>query len=440
MENLIYHQITFDEYLAAKQEIKEELLNMSGSFIRIGYRLKQIKQSEAYRNDGYQTLAEFAKAEYDLSESVTSRFMAINTKFSVNGNSPELLPEFRNFGSGKLSEMLTLSDEDCKLIKETTTVATVRDIKKFNRDSREEMIEADVVTEIQAEEKTEEARKKSEKEIQENPLATSQEIQGQQWTGIKQVIVEFFQDKKELLNNIYELGNCEDIAEMMNPSGNMTFKKGLHMLFLYPYSEGVALKTFKKPNETYTWPEFVKLMSEVFGTTYTAPGKIWEDFYGAEEAQGKTEQAQGKTRKTEDLETCDVARRKNDGSPRKNKENPDFQEEKKEEEQEKLEENAAGPKQFKENKDSEGIEGQTEIEDYFDKNGDYQIPEEKSVTHKNSLKCSICNIDGRIRFYSDNIELVRGDCVDEILTVVENEISTMIAKGYNAEIIFSKED
>jgi len=170
MEDLTeYHQITFDEYLTAKQEIKEELLNMAGSFIRIGYRLKQIKESWAYRNDGYQTLAEFAKTEYGLSESAASRFMAVNTKFSVGGNSPELLPEFKNFGSGKLSEMLTLSDEDCRLIKETTTVATIREVKRFNKGER---VEADVVTEAEDTKKI-------------DGLATSQE------TGIKFVIVEF---------------------------------------------------------------------------------------------------------------------------------------------------------------------------------------------------------------------------------------------------------
>ncbi len=391
MENLVeYHQITFDEYLAAKQEIKEELLNMAGSFIRIGYRLKQIKESGAYRNDGYQTLAEFAKTEYGLSESVTSRFMAINTKFSIGGNSPKLLPEFKNFGSGKLSEMITLSDEDCKLIKETTTVAIIREVKKFNK---EERVEADVVTEIGD-------TKEIEVEVEENPLAMSQEV----WTGIQFVIVEFFRDKKELLNDIYELENCEDIVEMINPSGNLTFKKGLYMLFFYSYSEGVALKTFGKPNKTYTWPEFINLIVQIFGDSYTVPGKVWENFYEAKETQEETEQekieqTKKKVTKTEDLETCDVARN-----------------------------------------DLEQIEGQIEIEDCFDENGDYQIPEEKSEQAVDSLKFSIRNIDGKVRFYSGNIELIKGECIDEIMWQIENEIGTKIANGYNANIVFMKED
>ncbi len=403
MESLVeYHQITFDEYLAAKQEIKQELLNMAGSFIRIGYRLKQIKESGAYKNDGYQTLAEFAKSEYGLSESATSRFMAINTKFSIGGNSPELLPEFKNFGSGKLSEMITLSDEDCKLIKETTTVATIREVKKFNK---EESVEADVVTEIGD----------TKVEVEENPLATSQEA----WTGIQFVIVEFFRDKKELLSDIYELENCEDITEMINPSGNLTFRKGLYMLFFYSYPEGVALKTFGRPNKTYTWQDFISLIVEVFGDSYTVQGKVWENFYEAKETweeteQEKIEQTQEKVTKTEDFETCDVTGNENAASSRKNKKTMDFQ---------------------------EGEEtGQTEIEEYFDENGDYQIPEERSEQAADSLKFSIRNIDGEVRFCSNNIELIKGECIDEIMWQIENEISTKIANGYNAEIVFMKED
>ncbi len=398
MKNLAeYHQITFDEYLTAKQEIKEELLNMAGSFIRIGYRLKQIKESGAYRNDGYQTLAEFAKTEYGLSESAASRFMAVNTKFSVGGNSPELLPEFKNFGSGKLSEMLTLSNEDCQLIKETTTVATIREVKRFNKG---EKVEADVVTEAEDTKKI-------------DGLATSQE------TGIKFVIVEFFRDKKELLNNIYKLENFEEIAEMINPSGNLTFKKGLYMLFFYSYSEGVALKTFGKPNKTYTWPEFIKLIADIFWATYTVPGKIWENFYRAKETQEnveqeKAEQAQEKITKSEDLETCDVAR--------KNKENIDFQKE-----GQRVKEGTESPEQAEKNNglektdnDSEQIEEQAEIEEYFDENGDYQVPEEKP--EDSSLKFCIRNIAGKVRFYDDNIELINGECIDEIMWQIENKL------------------
>lgn len=450
-----WHQMTLDEYMAAKEEIKRRLHDIANDYIYIGYQLRKIQESEAYRQDGYETLAEFAKKEYGLSESATSRFIAINIKFSIGGYSPNLLEDFENFGSSKLSEMLTLSEADCKLIKETTTVATIRDIKKFNKEEQE-IVQADVVTETFLETDREEQEENAPEEPQtqvkstdsaEKPLATSQEEQGQQWTDIQQIIMEFFRDKKELLDDIYELGNNEDIAEMINPSGNLTFRKGIHMLFLYPYSEGVALKTFAKPNEAYTWPEFIKIIAEVFGTTYTAPGTVWENFYGKEEKKEKSAPAQVKSRKSGILETCDVASTEKTASPNKIKEKPDLEEEKTLQQEEKEEEKPASPSKIKENEDSgkknEEIEGQTEIEEYFDASGDYHIPEEREEKkqekrQENVPGVSILHVDGGLRFFQGFIEIERAECVDELMNVLDTAVGTMVAKGYDAEISFTK--
>ena len=47
------------------------------SFVQIGWHLTRIDKSGAYKTDGYQTIAEFAKAEYGLSATTTSRFMSV---------------------------------------------------------------------------------------------------------------------------------------------------------------------------------------------------------------------------------------------------------------------------------------------------------------------------------------------------------------------------
>lgn len=112
--------------------------------MHIGYRLKQIRDSGMY--DGCQDIFEFAGREYGLRKSIVSRFIAINEKFSEGGNSLELRPEYRNLGSSKLSEMLTLPDADCALITERTTVKEIRELKEFNRqDVPEEVIEGEAV-------------------------------------------------------------------------------------------------------------------------------------------------------------------------------------------------------------------------------------------------------------------------------------------------------
>lgn len=322
-----YHQMTFDEYLQAKEEIRQRLTNMAEDYIYIGYKLRQIQEAESYRQDGYKTLAEFAKAEYGLSESNTSRFIEINKQFSINGGSEKLLPELTGFGSSKLAEMLNLSEEDRELVKQGTTVATIRELKKFNR---EETLQADIVGRqpAQLQEQPGEEQKEPEKDIQ-------------------KAIIAFFREEKNLLNAVWNMlpDKIEEIAETINPSGNKTFRKGLYMLFFYGYAEGVALKVFGKQNKKMSWNEFTDEIEDTYILHCSDPKKgMWENYYG------KTEEKLVEDWHSEDFSSCDVARREESG---KN-----------------------GGKASEINKNSEQVEGQREIGEYFTQDGNYREPDD----------------------------------------------------------------
>ena len=97
--------------------------------------------------------------------------MAINAKFSVEGNSTELLAEYKNFGSSKLQEMLNLSDEDCALITEKTTVKEIRELKSFNR-------QQDQSTEPE-------------------PQAETVEQEERSYTNLQKCIIDFFSRKEK---------------------------------------------------------------------------------------------------------------------------------------------------------------------------------------------------------------------------------------------------
>ena len=59
-----YIQLSLDDYIQSKNDIKNNLGTIVKSFVRIGWQLSRIDKSEAYKNDGYSTIFEFAKAEY----------------------------------------------------------------------------------------------------------------------------------------------------------------------------------------------------------------------------------------------------------------------------------------------------------------------------------------------------------------------------------------
>lgn len=52
-KNMEYVQLTLDDWIQMKQKIKQELLGVKQSFVRIGYALRQIEDQKLYERDGY---------------------------------------------------------------------------------------------------------------------------------------------------------------------------------------------------------------------------------------------------------------------------------------------------------------------------------------------------------------------------------------------------
>lgn len=109
--------------------IQNEISATCASFVAIGYYLKQVRDRELYLQTGYEDIWEFAQKQFGISKSSASRFMNINDRFSIGGNSPELLEQYEKFSSSQLSEMLTLTDGQMEQVTVETTVKEIRAMK-----------------------------------------------------------------------------------------------------------------------------------------------------------------------------------------------------------------------------------------------------------------------------------------------------------------------
>jgi len=110
--------------------IKAELESLVDGCMAVGYYLKRTRDTEMFTEEGYESVFDFAKKEFNLGRSSVYTYMAINDNFSVGGNSPELADNFRGYGSSKLAEMLTLTDEQ---MQDITPDATVKEIKEYKK-------------------------------------------------------------------------------------------------------------------------------------------------------------------------------------------------------------------------------------------------------------------------------------------------------------------
>ena len=253
-----YTQITLDQWTQWKEDIRNKLAETAGNFVYIGYRLKQIRDSGMF--GGAADVFEFAKNEYGLGKSTVSRFIAINEKYSEGGNSLELREEFKRFSSSKLAEMLTLPDSEIQLITEKTTVKEIRELKEFDRQT-----------------------------------PPTEEVTEVTWTPLEKCLVDFFKVRKEMLNGIMAcMGEnppeYKKPAELMNPSGQSSHKKGIMFLFLYDWSMGIKYKLMTEPEPvSLTWPE---LLNTIFGIyAHCDLMDVWSDFY-AEPEEEKAPQPQ----------------------------------------------------------------------------------------------------------------------------------------------------
>lgn len=221
-----YIQMTLDDWVKMKQKLRQELIGVKQSFVRIGYVLRQIDDQRLYENDGYKSIAEFAKAEYGLEASTTSRFMSINREYSIDGYSEHLRPEYTDLGRSQLEEMLKLPDSDRQMIQPEASREDIRELKRFNKTEPAAGVADDT----------------------------------------SQLIEKFFEDNKDILNEVYSNEFDEEsmsrFAEIVNPAGNRSFKKGLY--FMMMYENRVSIKKFGDTPKNMSWWEFYQVMRSIF--------------------------------------------------------------------------------------------------------------------------------------------------------------------------------
>lgn len=222
-----YVQLTLDDWVQMKQKLKQELLGVKQSFVRIGYALRQIDDQKLYEQDGYKSIAEFAQAEYGLGPSITSRFMSINKEYSVDGYSEHLRPEYADMGRSQLEEMLKLPESDRQMIHPETSREDIRELKRFNKSAPD----------------------------------------AEQADSIEKLVQKFFEINPEIEKELaqsaaYAEWNVEKMAEIVNPSGTKTFRMGL--FFAAMYEQNIQIKQFGQNPRPMSWDEFFGISKKIF--------------------------------------------------------------------------------------------------------------------------------------------------------------------------------
>ena len=206
----------------AKQEIREEMAKTAQSFIVIGYRLRQILDSGAYIQDGYNDFNEFAKKEFGLSQSGTSRFISINKNYSENGYGAMLKEEYRGYSCSQLTEMLSLSENDRTLVSEGMPVAQIREVKDFVREEDKMDGQTNLFTSV---------------------------------VDSRELYLSMFKGKADELRHLLEDDVDEkEVCEVLNPSGSGVFRHKTVMIIM---GEQVTVRVFGGNQENFAYMDLL---------------------------------------------------------------------------------------------------------------------------------------------------------------------------------------
>ena len=223
-----YKQITLTEWLDIKKKLKEgissardKINGLKKDFVKIGYLLRKIDDNELYKQDGYKSIAEFAKAECGLSPSDTTRFIQINKKYSIGGNSEELRPEFIEYGQSKLAAMLSLPDADLNMITPQTSREDIRELNRFNKSVPEQGADGD----------------------------------------IEQLINDFYISQELVRKAVAVKGKVKELQELIAPSGSRSFRKGIW--FIMFHENKINIKKYSGVAKEISWEEFAEITAKV---------------------------------------------------------------------------------------------------------------------------------------------------------------------------------
>jgi len=290
----------FESYQQYKSTMDQAVGATVQNIVKIGYLLKVARDTGILQESGYTTMKDFAQAEYNIDASMASRFMGINDRYSLGGNSMQLDERYTGYEASKLAEMLTLPDE---IIEEIPPEMKRDEIRVIKSQLKEEEKTSDMEVMIE---------KYEAKPSEDSDLAAV----------LKQALEENYEMFKSIDKLIYDGCKHEELYEALAPAGYAALigripGKGRMMLSIKSLSEApVLINTRTNEKEEYTWDQifdnldyFIKYPNDT-----PDPEKDYEETFGHDPKK--------EDKKPSAVTVSEKAKPKTDKKPQKANEKP----------------------------------------------------------------------------------------------------------------------
>lgn len=244
-----------------KEELGNELNRAATSFVRIGYLLKLARDTDILKDSSYSNVNEFASAEFGLDKTQVSRFIRINDRFAIGGYSETLKVEYNNYGSAKLSLMLTLPDEINKELSAQYSKSDIETIK----------------AEYEAEQKISELEVMME-EPSDGPDEFLQAIV-KELNDEHDDVSAYFAETIRMARKLGVEPNEADVKEAYMPDGDKTYSiriSGQSRFMINMKDSGMSIVNMRAPEEksSLSWEEFkILILDDMAARSFPEPEK-----------------------------------------------------------------------------------------------------------------------------------------------------------------------
>ena len=128
------------EYEGLDREIKRTMRRSARDAVQLGYMLRQMVEKKIWAA-AFDSFDEYLSRELCMDYTMATRFMNINRKYSVSGDSMEIAEEYEEYSPGLLIEMLNMPPELEAGVTPDMTVKQVREIKKQAKAERKASVQ-----------------------------------------------------------------------------------------------------------------------------------------------------------------------------------------------------------------------------------------------------------------------------------------------------------
>lgn len=165
--------------LASHEYIAVDIRDIKTSYIRLGFHLCECQRNKYYMDFGYDSLADYAGANFGLEKCALSRCVKVFKKFSLRqgGVCKMFLDDrYKDYSYSQLCEMVSMNDVQLQKIKPSMTVKEIRELKRQARKNDSEFHDAisQLSSLLAAKKKDGAGTVEPEQKIHEGKVATSQ--------------------------------------------------------------------------------------------------------------------------------------------------------------------------------------------------------------------------------------------------------------------------